>query len=176
MIITYNDLRSIKYMPYHSIVLATGTFDLFHYEHLNFLRQAKEQGDALVVAVKNDKCAKLKNPDRPIILESQRIEIVDSIKYVDYTVLVSYNENIGDFWECENIQQRQWVGMFEIVFNLLSPDIFFYENNPLLQSAREQMLKKYGGEGIPKERGEGASTSEIIDRIVSTRKKRKDVS
>ena len=34
------------------VVLATGTFDLFHYEHLKYLENAKKQGDILVVAVK----------------------------------------------------------------------------------------------------------------------------
>ena len=35
------------------VVLATGTVDLFHYEHLKYLEGAKQQGDILVVAVTN---------------------------------------------------------------------------------------------------------------------------
>ena len=66
------------------VILATGTFDLFHYEHLKYLEGAKEQGDILVVAIKSDKCASLKDPTRPIITEDHRIAIIDAIKYVDY--------------------------------------------------------------------------------------------
>ena len=33
------------------VVLGTGTFDLFHYEHLKYLEGAKKQGDILVVAI-----------------------------------------------------------------------------------------------------------------------------
>ena len=38
-----------------TVVLATGTFDLFHYEHLKYLEGAKKNGDILVVAVKSRK-------------------------------------------------------------------------------------------------------------------------
>ena len=35
-------------------VITYGTFDLFHYGHLELLRRAKELGDYLVVAISSD--------------------------------------------------------------------------------------------------------------------------
>lgn len=118
------------------VVLATGTFDLFHYEHLKYLEGAKKQGDILVVAIKNNKCAGLKGDGRPIIDEKQRIEIVDSIKCVDYSILVDYNPEIS------------------------------LEVNPKLQTARDQVFEKYNITGVIKPRGKGASTTEIIKKIL----------
>lgn len=62
-------------------------FDMFHIGHLNILKKAKEQCEFLVVGVTTDElCLKRKNK-LPIICESDRVEIVESIKYVDKVVL-----------------------------------------------------------------------------------------
>lgn len=147
------------------IVLATGTFDLFHYEHLKYLEGAKKQGDILVVAVKNDICASLKNPDRPVIEENHRIAIVDAIKYVDYTILVDYNSNVIPEIEAENKKQLEWLIIFEELFKNLKPDVLYYENNPVLQSARDKIFEIYGITGVMKERGKSESTTSIIAKM-----------
>ena len=147
------------------VVLATGTFDLFHYEHLKYLEGAKKQGDILVVAVKNNQCASLKNPDRPVIDEKQRIAIVDAIKYVDYSILVGYDPNRNIEIGFENEKQREWLIIFQELFKIVRPDILYYEDNPVLQSARDEVFKKYGILGIMKKRGETSSTTEIIKKI-----------
>ena len=65
----------------------TGVFDMFHIGHLNILKKAKEQCEFLVVGVTTDElCLKRKNK-LPIICEADRVEIVESIKYVDKVVL-----------------------------------------------------------------------------------------
>ena len=69
MIVDVSKLNDIRKNNKGKIVLALGTFDLFHYEHLRYLQSAKEQGDILVVAIKDNYCAKLKGKDRPIIDE-----------------------------------------------------------------------------------------------------------
>lgn len=147
------------------VVLATGTFDLFHYEHLKYLEGAKKQGDILVVAVKSDKCASLKNPDRPYIKQMERTAIVDAIKYVDYSIIVDYNPDVILEVEPENEKQREWLIIFQEIFKILKPDILYYENNPVLQSARDKVFEKYGIYGILKERGESTSTTEIIEML-----------
>lgn len=147
------------------VVLATGTFDLFHYEHLKYLEGAKQHGDILVVAVKSDKCASLKNPDRPIISENQRVAIVDAIRYVDYSIIVDYNPNINLEVEAENAKQKEWLIIFQELFKNLKPDVLYYENNDVLQTARDKVFKKYGITGVMKKRGESASTTEIIQKI-----------
>ena len=147
------------------VVLATGTFDLFHYEHLKYLEGAKQHGDILVVAVKSDKCASLKDPQRPMISQNQRIAIVDAIKYVDYSIIVDYNPNINLEVEAENAKQKEWLIIFQELFKNLKPDVLYYENNEVLQTARDKVFKKYGITGKMKKRGKSISTTEIIKKL-----------
>lgn len=72
----------------------SGTFDLFHIGHLNMLMRAKEQCDYLIVGVHKDASHKGKETFIPF---EERIEIVNSIKYVDKTV-ESCRED-SDAWE-----------------------------------------------------------------------------
>lgn len=163
----FNELAKIveRNRKGRTVVLATGTFDLFHYEHLKYLEGAKKQGDILVVAVKSNKCAELKHPDRPIIPEEQRIAIVDAIRYVDYTVIVDYNPSIKLEFKSENKKQEEWLIIFQELFKSLKPDVLYYENKPVLQSARNFVFEKYGVIGVMKERGKSASTTEIIEKV-----------
>lgn len=64
----------------------TGVYDLFHIGHLNILKRAKEQCDFLVVGVSTDELVQSYKGKKPIIPFSERIEIVRSIKYVDFVV------------------------------------------------------------------------------------------
>lgn len=149
------------------IVLATGTFDLFHYEHLKYLEGAKQYGDILMVGIKNNRCARLKAEGRPIIDEQHRIAIVNAIKYVDYTFLVDYNPNLTVEIQADNQKQQEWLTMFQETFRMLKPDILYHEDNPKLQTAREKVFQKYGIKGVKKLRGKGASTTEIINKIIT---------
>ena len=64
----------------------TGVFDLFHIGHLNILRNAKLECDYLIVGVTTDELS-LKGKGRtPVIPFSERMTIVESIKYVDSVV------------------------------------------------------------------------------------------
>ena len=162
-----NDLVNVveKNRQGKKVVLATGTFDLFHYEHLKYLEGAKQHGDILVVAVKSDKCASLKDPQRPMISQNQRIAIVDAIKYVDYSIIVDYNPNINLEVKAENAKQKEWLIIFQELFKNLKPDVLYYENNEVLQTARDKVFKKYGITGKMKKRGESISTTEIIKKL-----------
>lgn len=64
----------------------TGVYDLFHIGHLNLLKNAKAQCDYLIVGVTSDLAAQYKNKT-PFINQSERMEIVSAIKYVDKVVL-----------------------------------------------------------------------------------------
>lgn len=70
----------------YKIGYTTGVFDMFHIGHLNILRRAKEQCDYLIVGVTTDElCFERKNK-HPIICESDRMKIVEAIRYVDKVV------------------------------------------------------------------------------------------
>ena len=71
-----------------SIALANGLFDLLHVGHLRYLEAAAEQADLLVVAVNSDESARrLKGPDRPLIPESERAELLAGFACVDFVIV-----------------------------------------------------------------------------------------
>ena len=74
------------------IVFTNGCFDLMHVGHTRYLQAARDLGDLLVVAVNSDESVRSLNkaPDRPIIPEAQRAEVVSALGCVDYVVL--FNE------------------------------------------------------------------------------------
>lgn len=73
-----------------TVVLANGGFDLFHVGHIRYLREAKELGDILVVALNSDSSVRrLKGPGRPILPEKERAEILSSFWFVDYVTIFS---------------------------------------------------------------------------------------
>ena len=64
-------------------VITFGTFDLFHIGHLNILKRAKEYGDFLIVGISTDTLNFQKKQKKPIYCQSARLEIIQSICYVD---------------------------------------------------------------------------------------------
>ena len=63
-----------------------GVYDMFHIGHLNVIRRAKEQCDYLVVGVSTDEVVEQNKNKKPIIPFSERIAIVEAIKYVDKAI------------------------------------------------------------------------------------------
>lgn len=69
------------------IVFTNGCFDIFHVGHSRYLRQASTYGDILVVGVNSDASVKrLKGPERPIISEEERMELLADLQCVSYVV------------------------------------------------------------------------------------------
>jgi glycerol-3-phosphate cytidylyltransferase len=66
-------------------VITYGTFDLFHFGHLELLRKAKELGDFLVVAVSTDEF-NIKKEKKCLYPFEHRIKIVEAIQYVDKVI------------------------------------------------------------------------------------------
>jgi len=63
----------------------TGVYDLFHVGHLNLLKNARSLCDQLIVGVTTDDLVMYKNK-RAVIPFHERLEIVESIKYVDTAI------------------------------------------------------------------------------------------
>jgi len=69
-----------------TIGYTTGVYDLFHIGHLNLLKRAKLECDYLIVGVTTDELSESRKGKRPVIPFTERMEIVEHIKFVDEVV------------------------------------------------------------------------------------------
>lgn len=69
------------------LVMAFGTFDFFHAGHENYLKQARELGDSLVVVVARDDTVKKVKGNSPHYNEKKRLKDVGSCEYVERAIL-----------------------------------------------------------------------------------------
>ncbi|MGQ9865722.1 MAG: adenylyltransferase/cytidyltransferase family protein [Pseudanabaenaceae cyanobacterium] len=66
------------------LALTNGCFDLLHAGHVRYLAQAKALAKTLIVGINSDASVRaLKGPDRPIVPERQRAEVVAALHAVD---------------------------------------------------------------------------------------------
>jgi rfaE bifunctional protein nucleotidyltransferase chain/domain len=141
-------LRAAATAAGRTIALANGVFDLFHVGHLRYLLGAKAQADLLVVAVNDDASTRAnKGPDRPVVPEEERAEIIEALACVDHVVLFSTRDVVP-------------------VIRALRPDVQVkgtdYTPDTVPEAAE---VRSYGGRvavaGDPKHH----STSELIDKL-----------
>ena len=81
------------------VVLASGVFDLLHLGHVKFLEEAKKAGGKnaeLIVIIARDTTVQETKGRKPIMPESQRRALVESLKVVDEAVLGFENFDIDD--------------------------------------------------------------------------------
>jgi D-beta-D-heptose 7-phosphate kinase/D-beta-D-heptose 1-phosphate adenosyltransferase len=70
------------------VVFTNGCFDLLHCGHLHLLSSAKAYGDLLIVAVNSDRSVRgIKGPNRPIISERDRANLIAAMEMVDYVTI-----------------------------------------------------------------------------------------
>ncbi|HSN05231.1 MAG TPA: D-glycero-beta-D-manno-heptose 1-phosphate adenylyltransferase [Nitrospira sp.] len=71
------------------IVFTNGCFDLMHIGHTRYLQAARALGDLLIVGVNSDASVRSleKAPDRPIVPEAQRAEVLAALGCVDFVIL-----------------------------------------------------------------------------------------
>lgn len=134
------------------IVFTNGCFDLMHVGHTRYLQAAKDLGDLLVVGVNSDESVRSLNkaPDRPIVQESQRAEVVAALGSVDYVVL--FNEP-----DPHNL------------ITSLQPDILVKGGDwAVEQIVGREIVEARGGVVRTIPLVPGVSTTSIIERIRST--------
>jgi len=70
------------------VVMANGIFDVLHGGHISYLEDARSQGDVLFVGVNSDQSTKiLKGPGKPVFPLSERIELLNAVRFVDHLVV-----------------------------------------------------------------------------------------
>jgi rfaE bifunctional protein nucleotidyltransferase chain/domain len=75
------------------VVLTSGTYDILHVGHANYLEKARALGDFLIVGVDSDKkVQKRKGPNRPIVPEEERLLMLAHLRHVDALVLKGVDE------------------------------------------------------------------------------------
>jgi len=74
------------------IVLTQGTYDMVHIGHARYFEEAKKHGDLLVVGVDSDKKVRnRKGPDRPVVPQEERLEMVTHLRSVGIVTLKEHN-------------------------------------------------------------------------------------
>lgn len=127
------------------IVFTNGCFDIIHVGHIRYLKEAKRLGDILIVALNSDSSVKRLKANRPIITETQRVEVLEAFPFIDYITV--FNEDTP----------------YELI-KALMPDV--------LVKGGDWQTDHIVGNDLVKETysikyHEGISTSAIIEKIVS---------
>jgi rfaE bifunctional protein nucleotidyltransferase chain/domain len=131
------------------VVFTNGCFDLIHIGHIRYLREARQQGDVLIVAINSDASVrKIKGPQRPILGETERSRILEAFEVVDY---ITVFEEV-DPWQ---------------IINDLKPDVLVkggdYEINEIVG---HDLVLETGGRVLSVPLVPGASTSKVIQTIL----------
>jgi D-beta-D-heptose 7-phosphate kinase/D-beta-D-heptose 1-phosphate adenosyltransferase len=137
------------------IVFTNGCFDLLHIGHIRYLEEAKALGDVLVVGVNSDSSVrKLKGPQRPILPEEERTEILSGLGCVDYITL---------FDEIDPLK----------LITSLQPNVLVKGGDwTKEQTVGREVVERSGGEVVIPPFVQGASTSNLIETILKKYEKK----
>ena len=129
------------------IVFTNGCFDILHVGHVRYLNEAKALGEILILGLNSDSSVKsLKGSNRPINNESDRAEVLSSLKAIDYVVI--FGEKTA-----ENI-----VGE-------VKPDIYAKGGDYSIDTLPEaKIVAEHGGKTVLLQLVDGKSSTNIINR------------
>ena len=131
------------------IVFTNGCFDLLHLGHVRYLEEAKSLGDILVVGVNSDTSVRgLKGPNRPILPEEERAEILSGLGCVDYVTIFDEPTPLN-------------------LISLLLPDVLVKGGDWTKEATVGwETVERTGGEVVILSFVEGSSTSHLIESIL----------
>jgi len=143
----------------YKVGYTTGVYDMFHIGHLNILKRAKEQCEYLIVGVTTDELVSYKNK-KAVIPHSERMAIIESIKYVD-KVVPQENMNKMEAWEKHKFDVMfvgsDWKGTdtwneYERQFGAVGVDIVYfpYTQGTSSTQLREVLDKIMNGDEVDK--------------------------
>jgi rfaE bifunctional protein nucleotidyltransferase chain/domain len=132
------------------VVFTNGCFDILHAGHVRYLREARAQGDCLVLGLNSDASVRgLKGPTRPINSELDRAEVAGALKAVDYVVI--FGEQTA-----ENLIAK------------VRPAIYVKGGDYTLDTLPEaKIVQSYGGRVHFVKMVEGRSTTNVIKKIAA---------
>lgn len=117
-----------------STVLSGGCFDILHVGHIKFLKEAKKLGDRLLILLESDeKVKKLKGENRPYFKQEERAEVLSSIGFIDYIILLPLIETDDGYRK---------------IINKISPSIISVTANDPMMEKKKRQAKLTGGKII----------------------------
>lgn len=130
----------------NKIVFTNGCFDILHRGHIEYLSQARDKGNMLVIGLNSDASVKrLKGEGRPVQDETSRALILASLRFVDAVILFDEDTPLD-------------------LINFVEPDVLVkggdYTEDTIV-GAKE--VKALGGEVVTIPLVEGYSTSSILN-------------
>lgn len=130
------------------IVFTNGVFDLLHVGHLRYLQEARALGDALLIAVNSDSSVRrLKGDSRPIVCESERAELLDALRCVDFVTIFETDTPVP-------------------LIGQVKPLIYVKGGDYTVETLPETpIVKGYGGDVIILGFTKGRSTSRLIEML-----------
>jgi D-beta-D-heptose 7-phosphate kinase/D-beta-D-heptose 1-phosphate adenosyltransferase len=130
------------------VVFTNGVFDLLHPGHVRYLKTARSQGDALIVGVNSDRSVRAnKGPDRPVIPEDERAEVLSALACVDAVVMFDEQTPAA-------------------IIEAIQPDVLVKGADwPSDQIVGRETVEARGGRVIRVPVETGYSTSRILERI-----------
>ncbi len=83
-----------------NIVMTNGCFDIIHSGHIKILKESKNLGDILVVAVNSDRSIRInKGNSRPLNCLKDRLIVLNAISYIDY-ILIFHSKTPDQLYKC----------------------------------------------------------------------------
>jgi rfaE bifunctional protein nucleotidyltransferase chain/domain len=130
------------------IVFTNGCFDILHSGHVDLLARSRALGDGLVVAINSDaSVARLKGPDRPIVPQDERAELLAAMESVDF--VCTFDEDTP----LETILQ-------------IRPDVLVKGADWTANIVGQPEVEGWGGKVVALPLVEGHSTTGIVERVV----------
>ena len=130
------------------VVFTNGCFDILHAGHVDYLEDARNEGDRLIVAVNSDESVtRLKGEGRPINTVDRRMTLLSGLSAVDW--VVSFEEDTP-----------------EMLLELLQPDVLVKGGDyGIDQVVGADIVRDYGGNVKVLSLVEDCSTSAIVEKI-----------
>jgi rfaE bifunctional protein nucleotidyltransferase chain/domain len=131
----------------NNVVLVGGCFDLLHFGHISFLKNAKKLGDHLLVLLESDEnVKKLKGEGRPFHTQKQRKEMLESLSFVD---------------EVRNLPPMEGNEAYYNLIREIQPSVIaFTQGDPLLEHKMKQ-AEEVGAKAIVIPKIHTPSTSKL---------------
>jgi D-beta-D-heptose 7-phosphate kinase/D-beta-D-heptose 1-phosphate adenosyltransferase len=132
------------------IVFTNGCFDILHVGHTRYLREAKREGDILILALNSDESVRsLKGDKRPLTPEDERADVVASLESVDFVTIFNEQTPLA-------------------LIEYLKPDILVKGGDWAEdQVVGRESVKQWGGKVVIIPESKGASTTNIIEKIIN---------